>query len=169
MLRGISAIVEENNIQYYIKRGNSGKNALEFLQNLLKDLEITINKCYTNAGEIIDEEMALLEAFKAKGIIKGNYQIYFSVGHYFKKNFICNLKFIDAICEEKDKSVWVFEVERTLNYIAIGQVISYKYLYDKDNIGIKSKSAIMCGTASKDLKEACGNNQIQVFEINNEI
>lgn len=166
MLRGIIALVENNDVQYYVKRGGSGEDALKFIRNLLKNPKKTVEKCYIKAGEIEDEEMALLEAFKAKNIINGCYQTYIAVGYFFKENFGCNLRFIDVICEEEDGIVWVFEIEKELNYTAIGQAISYKYLYDKDNPGINSKPGVICGTAPKDLKESCENNQIQVFVVN---
>jgi len=165
MLRGLIALVENNQVQYYVKRGGSGKDALRFLQDFLKDPQATKEECYAKADELTNEEEALLDAFKAKGIIKGNYQPIFPVGRFFKDNFGCNLRFVDAICVEKSGTIWVLEVERELNYTAIGQAISYKYLYEKDNPGVKTRPSIICSTATQDLKKVCENSQISVFVV----
>ncbi|GAJ02053.1 unnamed protein product, partial [marine sediment metagenome] len=121
MLRGVIALSENDNIQYYIKPGRSGEDALKFLKDILKDPKGTIKECYEKVGEITDEEMAILEAFKAKQIINGSFKTYISVGYFFREKFECNLRFIDAICEEENGSVWILEIERELNFTAIGQ------------------------------------------------
>lgn len=165
MMRGVVALSENGQVQYYVKRGGSGKDALKFLKDFFKDPQATKEECYAKAGEITDEEMAILDVFKAKCIINGDYQPIYPVGRYFRDNFGCNLKFADAICKEENGTVWVLEVERELNYPAIGQAISYKYLYDKDNPGVISRPGVVCSTATQDLKEVCENNQISVFVV----
>jgi hypothetical protein len=166
MLRGTIALVEGNNVQYYVTRGGSGKDALNFLKKFFNAPRETLEECYSNADELTDEEMVLLDAFKAQHIINGNYISPYPVGRFFKENFGCKLRFADSICEVKDGNVWVFEVERELNYNAIGQAISYKYLYDKDNPSIRSSAGIICCKIPQGLKEVCENVQISVFLVN---
>jgi len=63
-------------------------------------------------------------------------------------------------CEE-----YIVEVEEELNYSAIGQAITYKYLYYKLR-GRAAKPMIICRRASKELKEAAWLEQgIAVVEV----
>jgi len=65
----------------------------------------------------------------------------------------------------KNCSEYIVEVERELNYMAIGQVVTYRYLYYKHS-GKMAKPMIICRRASRELKEAAQLEQgIEVIEV----
>lgn len=60
----------------------------------------------------------------------------------------------DAVLHKPDCETYVVEVEESLNYNAIGQVLTYRYLYFKIH-GRAAKPLIICSRAKRELKEAC--------------
>jgi uncharacterized protein (TIGR02757 family) len=71
----------------------------------------------------------------------------------------------DALLHTVSCDEYVVEVERELNYNAIGQVITYRYLLHKIH-GKFAKPMILCKRAPKDLKEAAQLEQgITVVEV----
>ncbi|MFH7835689.1 MAG: DUF2400 family protein [Candidatus Aenigmatarchaeota archaeon] len=71
----------------------------------------------------------------------------------------------DAVMHKHSCEEYVVEVENKLNYNAIGQVITYRFLYFKIRNKL-AKPMIICSTAPKELKEACEIEQgIKVVEI----
>ncbi|MCS7369517.1 MAG: DUF2400 family protein [archaeon GBS-70-058] len=71
----------------------------------------------------------------------------------------------DAFIHAKSCIEYIVEVERELNYTAIGQAVTYRYLYYKHSRKI-AKPMIICRKASKELKEAAQLEQgIEVIEV----
>jgi hypothetical protein len=71
----------------------------------------------------------------------------------------------DALLHAKGCTEYVVEVERELNYAAIGQVITYRYLYYRHS-GRLAKPMIVCRKASRELAEAAQLGQgIEVVEV----
>jgi len=71
----------------------------------------------------------------------------------------------DALMHAKTCNEYIVEVERELNYMAIGQAVTYRYLYYKHS-GKMAKPMIICRKASRELKEAAQLEQgIEVVEI----
>lgn len=72
---------------------------------------------------------------------------------------------VDAILHKTNCETYVAEVEEKLNYHAIGQVLTYRFLYFKIHRKI-AKPIIICLKSSKELKELCENEQgIIVVEV----
>jgi len=73
----------------------------------------------------------------------------------------------DALIHMVNCNNYIVEVEYELNYVAIGQVITYRYLYFKKHKK-HIKPMIICMKSSKDLEEACKLEQgIEVVTIEN--
>jgi len=73
----------------------------------------------------------------------------------------------DAIIHKSNCENYIIEVENKLNYNAIGQVITYRFLYFKIYKKL-AKPMIICSNAPKELKEACEIEQgIKVIEVSN--
>jgi uncharacterized protein (TIGR02757 family) len=71
----------------------------------------------------------------------------------------------DALMHAKTCNEYIVEVERELNYMAIGQAVTYRYLYYKYS-GKMAKPMIICRKASRELKEAAQLEQgIEVVEV----
>jgi len=71
----------------------------------------------------------------------------------------------DALLHAKGCTEYVVEVERELNYAAIGQAITYRYLYYRHS-GRLAKPMIVCRKASRELAEAAQLEQgIEVVEV----
>ena len=71
----------------------------------------------------------------------------------------------DALLHKINCETYVAEVEEHLNYNAIGQVLTYRYLYFKIR-GKEAKPIVICSRSARDLKEACKSEQgIMVIEI----
>lgn len=60
----------------------------------------------------------------------------------------------DAICKVKKNGWWVIEVEKELNYTAVGQALVYKKLFH-DIKGINAQPVIICGKINQDILSAC--------------
>ncbi|MEM2506009.1 MAG: DUF2400 family protein [Nitrososphaeria archaeon] len=72
----------------------------------------------------------------------------------------------DALLHKTNSEMYVAEVEEELNYAAIGQVLTYRYLYFTIHSKI-AKPIIICSRSRKELKETCEKEQgIAVIEIN---
>ncbi|MHA1252622.1 MAG: DUF2400 family protein [Candidatus Helarchaeota archaeon] len=63
-------------------------------------------------------------------------------------------RYIDVVAHDKTCNWYVIEVKEKLNYIAIGQVITYRKLFI-DAKNIRPKTIILCKEAPDDLKNAC--------------
>ena len=71
----------------------------------------------------------------------------------------------DALLHAKGCTEYVVEVERELNYAAIGQAVTYRYLYYRHS-GRLAKPMIVCRKASRELAEAARLEQgIEVVEV----
>jgi uncharacterized protein (TIGR02757 family) len=71
----------------------------------------------------------------------------------------------DAVLHKRSCKTYVVEVEHTLNYNAIGQIVAYRFLYFKIH-GKMTNPMIICLEAPKELKEICETEQgIEVLEI----
>lgn len=91
------------------------------------------------------------------------------VGQSYKLGHpIIGQKSIDAVCRTPD-DIWILEIKQELTgdsgFKAIGQVISYSFLYKKEHPGLKKplKMGIVCDGAERELIEVCQNNGIEVF------
>jgi hypothetical protein len=119
---------------------------------------------------MIKKELELFEIFKASDLISGKFQIDVPIEKKIQKSLLDELrglqsispltrdeskrlrhliselynpKYIDVICKTKD-STWVFEVEKELCPLAIGQVIEYGYLYSNKYPKRDIKLGIIC-------------------------
>lgn len=73
------------------------------------------------------------------------------------------LKYIDYICETPDE-IWIIEGKSVLNYKAIGQVLTYSFLFSQDYPTQKPiKKAIVCEKIDQLLESACEENDIEVI------
>ncbi|MEM1723794.1 MAG: DUF2400 family protein [Candidatus Jordarchaeales archaeon] len=71
----------------------------------------------------------------------------------------------DAVLHRRSCETWIVEVEEKLNYNAIGQVVTYRYLFFKTR-GVKAKPVIVCLRSDKRLREACEVEQgVEVVEV----
>ena len=71
----------------------------------------------------------------------------------------------DALIHMRDCSEYIVEVEHELNYTAIGQVVTYRYLYFKKH-GKPVKPMIVCKKAPQTLREVSEREQgIRVVEV----
>lgn len=77
-------------------------------------------------------------------------------------------KSIDAVGRTRD-AVWILEIKQELSgdagFKAIGQVITYSFLYRKEHPGLVKplKMGVVCGTAEKELVDVFQENDIEVF------
>jgi len=60
----------------------------------------------------------------------------------------------DAVGIRKDGKCWVFEIEKKLNYTAIGQALTYKRLY-RDIYKKIPEAVIVCEKSDVTLEKAC--------------
>jgi len=71
----------------------------------------------------------------------------------------------DVFMHTKTCSEYIVEVERELNYTAIGQTVTYRYLYYKYS-GKMTKPIIICRKASREFREAVQLERgIEVMEV----
>lgn len=71
----------------------------------------------------------------------------------------------DALLHKINCETYVAEVEKELNYNAIGQVLTYRYLYYKIH-GVIVKPIIICTSSTKEIREACEKEHgITIIEI----
>jgi len=110
------------------------------------------------------DERTLGELFKKLDIIPGEYLWEVQVGESTCPHPYLGKKRIDLVIRTQDVD-WVIEIERTLNYEAIGQVLVYEELWRKKNPSRKTRKGIICFTAPKDMLEVAEKNDIQVFVI----
>ena len=127
------------------------------------------------------KESEIIDAFISSGKIKGEFKREFSVGYFFlpetadkyedydkhlNKAYRVFLKQIDLLVENEEE-VWIIECKDRINPASVGQLLLYKFLYEKDHP--KEERAIKLGIlyVHKDrLVEAyCRSNQIHLFEI----
>ncbi len=82
---------------------------------------------------------------------------------HFEKN-VGEGKRIDLLYIEEDV-FWIIEAKEKLNHKAIGQVISYKALFDKEKKDYSRdvKLGIVCFETDSDLVKVCRDKNIEVF------
>ena len=72
----------------------------------------------------------------------------------FKTEYAIGNRSIDAVAHDRDCNWYVIEVEDKLNYMAIGQIVTYRKIF-AETMKIKPIAIIICREASYDLKTAC--------------
>lgn len=120
--------------------------------------------CFENRVGLLrpTDERSLGEVFKRLEIIPGEYLWEVSIGEDKYAHPYLGKRRIDLVIRTKDED-WVIEIERTLNYEAIGQVIVYENLWKERNPYRKVRKGIICFTASKDLLDVAKKENIEVF------
>ena len=78
-------------------------------------------------------------------------------------------KEIDAVVVT-ESSTWILEVKPTLNYGAIGQVLVYRYFFEKgehdlEDVPKEIKLGIVCETTDELLEDFCKENGIRLFRV----
>ncbi len=72
-------------------------------------------------------------------------------------------KRIDLVFE-KENEIWLIEAKRRLNFEALGQVLTYKKLYEHEILSSKNiKLGIVCKETDVEVEEACKSERIEVF------
>lgn len=78
-------------------------------------------------------------------------------------------KKIDAVCRDKYNNYWLFEVKPTLKggegFCAIGQILAYNHLFEKEKTPCHTKMAIICKASESELEDACKKLDIDVFRV----
>jgi len=105
----------------------------------------------------------LRDAFMESGIIKGKFEIEVecALNTNFSGNW--NMKFVDLICNT-DNCIYVFEVERRLNYHSIGQVLTYHHIYSSI-INKKIQPCIIYADKDDTLIEVCRRYGINLYQF----
>ena len=83
----------------------------------------------------------------------GRYREHLHIDKYYVEYPIGRRR-IDLIFHTEHCTWWVAEVEHTLNYQAIGQVVVYRNLYLR-KFGIHPRGVIICTKASPEMREVC--------------
>ncbi len=172
-VRGTLAILNNEGVQWCIGGVHTGDiEIIRFLNSLLNEGENRIKACFQHTTQYVDEEKILRDKFIEAGILDGDYITEASklrLGNSIKlalPTIHPTEKYPDLICRKVSAITdWVFEVEKRLNYEAIGQVLLYEFLYHLDNPGCLTQKAIICKVANIDFWGACAFNNIEVFLI----
>jgi len=78
-------------------------------------------------------------------------------------------KRIDLVFE-KENEIWLIEAKRRLNFEALGQVLTYKRLYQHEISPSKNiKLGIVCKETDVEVEEACKSERIEVFAFPDKI
>jgi len=121
--------------------------------------------CFENKAGLFrptDDERSLGEMFKRLKIISGDYRWEVLVGEGKSVHPYLGKRRIDLVIQREDED-WVIEIERTLNYEAIGQVTTYEELWKERNPYRKVRKGIICFTAPEDLLDVAKKKNIEVF------
>jgi len=120
--------------------------------------------CFENRVELLKptDERSLGEMFKRLEIISGEYLWEVPIGEVKYAHPYLGKRRIDLVIRREDED-WVIEIERTLNYEAIGQVTVYEKLWKERNPYRKVRKGIICLTASKDLLDVAKKENIEIF------
>lgn len=153
------ALMDEDVPQYYVK---GKEECIEFLNKLL-------SRGQEYLRELLETDQRTLESdtirdFRNSGVVKGQFKENVLVGlHDVKRKFETSkytvrqyelaknvaAKKIDLICEQGGET-WIFEVKKefTSDSVeqALGQVLIYDYLFNEDNITIKTRKGVIFGT-----------------------
>lgn len=74
-------------------------------------------------------------------------------------------KFIDLVFE-KEGEIWIIEAEKKLNFSALGQVLTYKPLYQEHFSPSKPlRLGIVCEEGNEDIEKACRKEGVKVFIV----
>ena len=120
--------------------------------------------CFENKAGLFRpaDERSLGEMFKRLKIISGDYRWEVPVGEGKYAHPYLGKRRIDLVIRTEDED-WVIEIERTLNYEAIGQVTAYDELWKEKNPYRKVRKGIICFTAPEDLLDVAKKKNIEVF------
>ena len=120
--------------------------------------------CFENKAGLFRpaDERSLGEMFKRLKIISGDYRWEVPVGEGKYAHPYLGKRRIDLVIQREDED-WVIEIERTLNYEAIGQVTAYDELWKEKNPYRKVRKGIICFTAPEDLLDVAKKKNIEVF------
>jgi len=169
-IRGSIAVAENGLIQW-CSGGHVGPTEVKkYLERILSTGDAEITRLYKHTKGYIDEEAVLRDKFIEAGILAGQFvtdPIECQVGHFLKNTVPAlspTLKYPDLICKSVNGIVdWLFEIEKQLNYQAIGQTLVYECLYKLDHPKSLTQKAIICQNGKLDHFLTCMNNNIQVF------
>lgn len=161
-LRGVVAVARGGIIRWYA----NDIAAPGFLERLLSQGNAVIGEIEGATRSYADLETMLLEEFMAAGTVVGEYRPREPLGRAFlDRGEIANLRLADAVCVTGDSLDWVFEVKMELNYMALGQALVYRHLYELDNPDRKAQAGIICSGAPADLLAVAGNLDVRVFVL----
>jgi hypothetical protein len=120
--------------------------------------------CFKNRTGLLRpaDERSLGEMFKKLEIISGEYLWEVPVGEERYAHPYLGRRRVDLVIRTEDED-WIIEIERILNYEAIGQVTVYEKLWKERNPYRKVRRGIICFTASKDLLDVAKKENIEVF------
>lgn len=109
-----------------------------------------------------EAEATLAREFLALGLIEGKVLCETPVSKNPSKYSFLGTKRIDLVIRSEDAD-WVVEVERDLNYEAIGQVLVYSTLWRINNPDRKIVKAIVCESAEQEFLDVANILGIKVF------
>jgi hypothetical protein len=172
-LRGTIAVARGDSIQWCLGGEYVGATEVKsFLGEVLDRGLAAVENRFRLTDKYIDEEQMLRHRFIEAGVIKGDFvtdQVELQLGNALKgmsRVSTITLKYPDLVCRDLSTGMdWVFEIEKSLNYQAIGQVILYEFLYHIEYPGKIAQKAIICQNGTADFFAACICNNIQVFFI----
>ncbi len=84
-----------------------------------------------------------------------------------KAEYEVNVEFegkrIDLVFE-KESEIWLIEAKRQLNFVALGQVLTHKKLYEHKTLPLKNiKLGIVCEETDAEVEEACKSEEMEIF------
>ena len=133
-------------------------------------------------------EKEILNSFVRKGRLKGLYVTDVPIGSYYPKK-------IDCVCIEmsnedleihtdwknpteyiqnsklgfeqfKNRTVWLLEVKQKLNPSALGQILMYKYHFERTYFDTILKGVgIVCEESDSMIKEVCQEYNVVIFQV----
>jgi len=102
---------------------------------------------------MVNERELLEKAIKKLGKGKAKYEV--KIGSKGKR--------IDLVFEKEDE-IWLIEAKRQLNFEALGQILTYKKLYEKEISPLKNiKLGIICEEVDEEIEEVCKREEVIIF------
>lgn len=112
-------------------------------------------------------ELRVLDAFIASRLLDGEYCREMRIGQRRFRTPEGEMdwrKSIDLVCKNAQET-WLLEAKVTLNYEALGEVLTYSVLYAAEHPGEQLRLGIVCAALDEDILDACKAHHVTVFQV----
>jgi len=168
---GAVAIVRDEQVEWFTSYANQFKEydanyIIAFLKAVLDKGPILLDQLCPEIKKG-EGELKILDNFIRSSVLRGKFQREVKVGSRIFKSPEGTFdwrKSIDAVCYTEDE-VWILEGKNRLDYKALGEVLTYACLFERQYPERKIRMGIVCGAIDEEILEVCRKYGVTVFEV----